>query len=140
MLLTDRHAICNDTAMMQVLTNLVQLQGLGLEAEHQPSNADQIDQLRLTIPAAVLLNYDRLRARGKKGVAMVRHGVCGQCHMQVAVGQLALLRRQDNLYRCENCGSYLCLVDEPAPVLEMPPRGTKPVRKGRPRKLPAHAA
>jgi hypothetical protein len=59
--------------------------------------------------------------------------------MQVAVGLLAALRRQDNVYRCENCGSYLYLMDEVAP-LEMPPRAIKPGRRGRPRKIAAHAA
>jgi hypothetical protein len=73
-------------------------------------------------------------------VAFVRHGVCSHCHMRVAVGLLASLHRQDDVSRCENCGAYLCLVQEPPPALEMPPRATKPGRRGRPPKIAAHVA
>jgi hypothetical protein len=122
--------------MREVLSNLLALQSLELSKE----SAANSDTLRKAIPPQILQHFDRLRGRGKKGVALVRRSVCSQCHMQVAVGLLADLRRGDNLYRCENCGCYLHLVDEPKPVLEMPPRITKPGR-GRPRKrVAAHAA
>jgi hypothetical protein len=126
--------------MKQMLDNLLRLQNLELGIERVPAGGLGPEELRKKIPAQVLLHYDRLRARGKKGIAFVRHGVCGQCHMQVAVGLYALLRRLDNLYRCENCGSYLYVVEEAAPVLEMPPRSVKPARRGRPPKIHAHAA
>jgi predicted nucleic acid-binding Zn-ribbon protein len=124
---------------MQVLESLLQLQAL--ESGKEPSSSDNsaAQEVRKKIPLQVLIHYDRLRGRDKKGIAFVRNGVCGGCHMQVAVGLLAFLHRDDNVYRCENCGAYLCLAPEPAPVLEMPPRAVKPGRRGRPRKLPAHA-
>ncbi len=125
--------------MKQMLDYLLQLQNLELGIERVPSGGPGPEELRKKIPAQVLQHYDRLRARGKKGIAYVRHGVCGQCHMQVAVGLRAMLRRQDNLYRCENCGSYLYLLEDAA-VLEMPLRSVKPARRGRPRKIQAHAA
>jgi predicted nucleic acid-binding Zn-ribbon protein len=126
--------------MQQLLQTLLQLQAIALESSNEPAKKTQINQLRGQIPAPVLQYFDRLRARGKKGVASVRHGVCGQCHMQIAVGLLAELHRNDSLHCCENCGSYLQLVNEPPPVLEMPPRAVKPGRRGRPRKTTAHAS
>jgi len=125
--------------MKQLLDNLLLLQNLELRSE-RAAGGPGADELRKKVPAQILQHYDRLRARGKKGIALVRHGVCGQCHMQVAVGLLAQLHRQDNLYRCETCGAYLHLVDEQAAPLEMPPRNIRPVRRGRPPKAPAHVA
>jgi predicted nucleic acid-binding Zn-ribbon protein len=125
--------------MMRILENLLQLQALELSKARTSPTGMGREELRNTIPPPMLEQYDRLRARDRKGVAFVRHGVCGQCHMQVAVGLQALLRRQDNAYRCENCGSYLYLKDEAEP-LEMPPRSTKPARRGRPPKATAHVA
>jgi hypothetical protein len=125
--------------MKQILDSLLRIQNLELGLAS--AGNDGPEELRKKIPAQLLQHYDRLRARGKKGVAFVRNGVCGQCHMQVAVGLLNLLRRGDNLYRCENCGSYLYQVEEIAAApLEMPPRATKPGRRGRPRKEPTHVA
>jgi len=123
--------------MKEMLDCLLRLQNLDMGSERASVGAGR-EELRKKIPAQVLQYYDRLRARGKKGVGHVRRGVCGQCHMQVAVGLLALLHRQDKLYRCENCGCYLYLVEETVPVLEMPPRALKPARRGRPPKIHAH--
>src|SRR5512143_260216 len=111
--------------MKQILDHLLQLQNLESGGQRVPAGKAGAEELRKKIPAQVQQHFDRLRARGKKGVALVRHGVCGQCHMSIAVGLLASLRRQDNLSRCENCGAYPSLVDE-APALEMPPRSMKP--------------
>lgn len=127
-------------SMKQLLDNLLLLQSLELGTQRVTAGALGPDELRKRIPPQVLQHYDRLRARGKKGIALVRHGVCGQCHMQVAVGLLAMLRRQDNLYRCESCGAYLQQVEEQTAPLEMPPRIVRPARRGRPPKASAHAA
>jgi hypothetical protein len=118
--------------MKLILDNLLLLQKLELQGKRASGDEVGPEEVRKKLPPQVLEHYDRLRQRGKKGVAFVTNGVCGQCHMRVAVGLLAALRRQDNLYRCENCGSYLQLM-EPAP-LAMPPRVTKPRRRGRPPK------
>jgi hypothetical protein len=125
--------------MKQMLESLLLLQNLESGSGRVQSGEVSVEELRKKIPGQVLQHFDRLRARGKKGIAFVRHGVCGQCHMQVAVGLLASLHRQDNVYRCENCGSYLYVVEEAAPM-EMPPRSIKPGRRGRPRKITTHVA
>ncbi len=124
--------------MKQVLDSLLLLYALETGTDSGQATSRGPEEIRKKIPAHILQNYDRLRARGKKGVAFVRHGVCANCHMQVAVGLLAELHREDALSRCENCGCYLCLGEEPAPVLEMPPRAVKPARRGRPRKVQTH--
>ena len=71
-----------------------------------------IESLRAKLPAGVMSSHDRFRAAGKRSVAEVRHGICSACHMGVATGLLAHLRRSDGLHRCENCGCYLYLVEE----------------------------
>jgi hypothetical protein len=126
--------------MKQVLDNLLRIQDLELGTQSRSAKAG-IEEARKLVAPEILQHFDKLRARDKKGIAYVRRGVCGQCHMQVAVGLLAQLHHQDTLQRCENCGAYLYLVEEqPAPVMEMPPRATQPGRRGRPRKTPAHVA
>jgi len=60
--------------------------------------------------------------------------------MQVAVGLLALLRRQDSAHRCANCGAYLSYLAEETPPLVLPVRGVKPVTRGRPKKVATHVA
>lgn len=124
--------------MKQILESLLLLQEAELRKERGAASDMSPEELRKKIPAQVLQHSDRLRARGKKWIAHVRNGVCSQCHMRVAVGLLASLRRRDNLYRCETCGAYLYLVEEPQ--LEAPPRNTKPGRRGRPPKVSTHAA
>src|SRR6266699_1236985 len=77
----------------------------------QRSTASQAAALRAAIPEAMLQNYDRLRARGKKGIAVIRNRVCSNCRMQVPIGVVATLMRGTVAQVCGNCGRYLCLQD-----------------------------
>jgi hypothetical protein len=80
----------------------------------------------------MLVKYDRLRARGKKGIAVVRDRVCTSCRMQVPIAVVATLLRGNVTEVCGNCGLYLCL-PEPAQVQE--PLGiVAPVPRTRKRK------
>ncbi len=63
------------------------------------------------IPQPILGHYDRLRVRGKKGLAVVRNQVCTGCHMRVPIGQITVLMRGEDVQLCESCGRYLCLPD-----------------------------
>jgi len=73
-----------------------------------------IESLRANLPLGVLITHDRMRSRDRRCVAEVRHGVCGGCHLALAVGNVAAVRHGD-LHRCGNCGRYLFIVeDEPA--------------------------
>jgi predicted nucleic acid-binding Zn-ribbon protein len=118
--------------MNQIIENLLQLQACETGTCQNSTGDVEIKKLRTRIPAHVLTHYDRLRARGKQGAAFVRHGVCGQCHMQLALGLLASLHRQGDMHCCQTCGAYLSMEEE-TPV-EMPLRKAKPVRRAR--KLP----
>jgi predicted nucleic acid-binding Zn-ribbon protein len=101
--------------MNGITQNLLRLQGL--DFGQQPTNASQATVLRATIPQGMLQQYDRLRARGKTGIAVVRNRVCTGCRMQVPIAVVAMLMRGTGIQVCGNCGRYLCLPelsDEPA--------------------------
>jgi predicted nucleic acid-binding Zn-ribbon protein len=85
-----------------------------------------IESLRASLPVAVLIIHDQLRARGKRSVAEVRRGVCAGCHLMLGVGNVSALRSGE-LRRCGNCGRYVYLVDEEAPAAPPP---AKPRSKG----------
>ena len=93
--------------MKGILQNLLILQGL--EFGEQLPNPSQAAELRAAIPPTMLGQYDRLRARGKKGIAVVRNQVCMNCRMQVPVAVVATLLRGTVTQVCGNCGRYLCL-------------------------------
>ena len=61
--------------------------------------------------------YDNRKARGKLGIAAVRRGVCGACHLAIPSGRVADLRRKPGeLNVCDNCGIFIYLTeDELAP-------------------------
>jgi predicted nucleic acid-binding Zn-ribbon protein len=64
--------------------------------------------LRNQIPSEMLEMYERFRLRGRKAVALVRNGVCGECHLRIPVGVLVEVMRGE-VQRCGNCGRYLYL-------------------------------
>ena len=119
--------------MNSVLQNLLRLQGL--ELGDQPKNPSLAAELRAAVPQAMLVKYDRLRARGKKGIAVVRDRVCTSCRMQVPIAVVATLMRGNVTEVCGNCGLYLCL-PEPAEVQESLVLAS-PVLQTRKRKAPA---
>ena len=96
-----------------------------------PNNAAEIARLRQIVPPQILAHYDRLRSRDKKGVALVRGGVCTECHMKLASGLNADLIRNEDLLICDSCGRYLVAgpddlpAEEPAKALPEKPRRTK---------------
>ena len=82
----------------------------------------QAAELRGRIPQPIIGHYDRLRVRGKKGVAVVRNQVCTGCHMHVPIGQITVLMRGEDIQLCESCGRYLYLPD-PAEAEVLSSRG-----------------
>src|SRR5262249_6534467 len=87
----------------------------------------QIAELRAIIPEPILGHYDRLRAREKKGVALVRNQVCTGCHMRLPIGVITTLMQDRDIQLCDSCGRYLYLEPQ-APVAE-PAASTKPAKK-----------
>jgi predicted nucleic acid-binding Zn-ribbon protein len=130
--------------MNTVLQDLLELQALEFGETTGKKVQDQATQLRGKIPLPILGHYDRLRARDKKGVAVVRNQSCTGCHMHVPIGQITVLMRGEDIQLCESCGRYLYL---PAPGEEELPKPTeapkpavKAAAKPRKRKALAHAA
>jgi hypothetical protein len=113
------------------LRNLYTLQTLESEKK---SAASEIASLRADIPQAMLRNYDRMRAKGKKGIALVRNHVCTNCRIQVPVAVTASLMNGTLIQVCGNCGRYLCLPETPEPeaVVEIAVVAPRPkVRRSR---------
>ena len=107
--------------MKDLIDNLVKLQALQPDKTTNAGSDDRIVKLRATIPEPILAHYDRLTARGKKGVAGVRNQVCTGCHMQVPLGVTFTLMHGDDLQICESCGRYLYLL-ESAPAEPIEPK------------------
>ena len=122
----------------KLLENLLKLQALELDDIRDDDPDHQIARLRARIPAPILAHYDRLSARGKKGVAMVRHDVCTACHMHVPRATVVYLMRGEDIQVCECCGAYLCLPE--LTESEAPRPVEKAAGKSPKRRELAHAA
>jgi hypothetical protein len=115
---------------MKVLQRLYELQDLELGPRAgAPEARRSIEIIRKEIPEPVLKHYDRLMDRGKKGVALVRHGVCNGCQMKIASGPYAALLRDDDIAMCDNCARYLLLATEESLAPPPAPRPTPPKQK-----------
>ncbi len=125
--------------MNAVLQNLLQLQTLEFGDVAGKSIETQVAKLRGLIPQPILAHYDRLRVRGKKGVAIIRNQVCTGCHMQIPIGAITAIMRGDDIQLCENCGRYLHVPDqsesvfivEPAPAAKRATKAAAKPRKGK---------
>jgi predicted nucleic acid-binding Zn-ribbon protein len=104
----------------ELFQNLLRLQELEFSEARDGSAEAAISKLRRKIPLPILEHYDRLTARGKTGMAAVRHQVCMGCHMRIPIGAVITLMHGDDIQMCDNCGRYLYLPDdghnEPPPV------------------------
>lgn len=97
------------TSMKELLQNLVRLQGLELEEIREKNAAAVIADLRTRIPPQILGHYDRLMARGKKGIVPVRDQACTGCHMRLPIGVISELMKAEDIQLCDTCGRYLYL-------------------------------
>jgi hypothetical protein len=95
--------------MNSILQNLLKLQALDFGEVTAKNVEAQAAELRGNIPPAIIGHYERLRVRGKKGIAIVRNQVCTGCHMHVPIGQITMLMRGEDVQLCETCGRYLYL-------------------------------
>jgi hypothetical protein len=136
--------------MNTILQNLLKLQALDF-GEAKAKNAEaQATEIREQIPQPFIGHYERLRVRGKKGIAVVRNQVCTGCHMHVPIGQITMLMRGEDIQLCETCGRYLCLpdpaeaelltkVEAAKPAVEAKKPAAKAPAKPRKRRALAHA-
>jgi predicted nucleic acid-binding Zn-ribbon protein len=126
--------------MKALLQNLIQLQTLESSGVKDKNVEASLTELRAKIPSQILAHYDRLVARGKKGMAAVRGQVCSGCHMQVPLGVVMTLKRGDDIQICESCGRYLYLPPTVETEATKPAVSPKPERKKRKQKQPFLAA
>jgi len=121
--------------MHAVMEALVQLQKIDFGPNPQsPAAVAAAEKLRAQVPSQILAHYDRLRVRGKKGLAPVRHQVCAGCHVSVPIGTVITVIKGLDIQLCGNCGRYLYVEPEaaaPAPVPSPPKakRSRKPKKK-----------
>jgi predicted nucleic acid-binding Zn-ribbon protein len=128
--------------MNSVVQDLLKLQALEFGETAEKNVEARAAELRRKLPETVVGHYDRLRVRGKKGVAMVRNQVCSGCHMHVPIGQITVLMRGEDIQLCESCGRYLCLPDpaEAELLSQVEPAKPKAKAPAKPRKRRALAA
>jgi predicted nucleic acid-binding Zn-ribbon protein len=90
-----------------------ELRKLSSDTDEYREMQDKIASLRAPLPTSILGHYDGRKARGKLGIAAVRRGVCGACHLSIPSGRLADLRRKPvELNVCDNCGVFIYLPEE----------------------------
>ena len=106
--------------MRKIMEQLLALQTLQFDLPPKTEEGRAaMERYRDRIPSTILRNYERLVLRGKKGVAIVRHGVCSECHLRIPSGTLAALAYDNDVQLCGNCGRYLYLPeDEPLGLVE----------------------
>jgi predicted nucleic acid-binding Zn-ribbon protein len=127
--------------MHAILEKMLKLQAFEF-GEIAGNHDAEAAELRSQIPQPFLGHYDRLRARDKKGVSLVRNQVCTGCHMRLPIGTITLLMRGGDIQLCDSCGRYLLLAEEvegPAPAAAAEKPAEKPARKPRKRKPVAEA-
>lgn len=117
--------------MNELLQNLIKLQSLEFEANKEKDAGAAMAELRGKIPSQILAHYDRLVAKGKKGITMVRDQVCTGCHMRQPIGVIMTLKHNQDIQLCESCGRYLYLAPQPETVPVAPTASPKPVKKTR---------
>jgi uncharacterized protein len=72
------------------------------------------EQIANALPADLLAEYDRRRARGGTGAALLRERRCGACRLELDRTALAALRAAppDEVVHCEECGVVLVRTSE----------------------------
>jgi predicted nucleic acid-binding Zn-ribbon protein len=96
--------------VIRIVETLLEMQRIELESRRlTPEQKEQTGKLRAQIPAAVLERFDRWVGRGKKAVAIVRNGVCCECHLRLPSGTLAALAYTTDIHYCDNCTRILYL-------------------------------
>lgn len=120
--------------MNELLQTLLKLQALEFEEVQATDTEAMIAALRAKIPPQILGHYDRLVARGKKGVAMVRDQVCTGCHMRLPIGTIMTLKHDRDIQLCESCGRYLYLPPAAATEPAQPAIAPRAAKKAKARK------
>ena len=102
--------------MKIIIENLLKLQTIQFDGKPGADTEKQLAELRSHVPGQIIGHYDRLVARGKKGVAVIKGQTCGVCHVQVPRNTVLTLMNGTDIQICENCGRYLCLQEHINPA------------------------
>ena len=95
-------------AVKIVLENLLALQNIELvPGKATPERDTQILALRARIPQRLLAHYDSLMANGRKGVAVVRDRLCGECRQPVVTRALDGFISGRPIPICLHCRRFL---------------------------------
>jgi len=99
------------------MRQLLLLQTLALDTKPLTLESEgEILKLREKVPGSILDHFDRFMARGKRGLAIARDGVCSECHLRITPGTLARLAYTTGIQLCDNCGRYLCSLENPPSI------------------------
>jgi predicted nucleic acid-binding Zn-ribbon protein len=63
--------------------------------------------LRAKVPNAILGHFDRMLVQGRSGIAPLRNGVCGGCHIRIPRAHVAGMRGSHELDVCDQCGTFI---------------------------------
>lgn len=126
--------------MNELLQNLLKLQALAFEPSTEANVPARMAELRASVPPQIMAHYDRLVARGKKGVAVVRNQVCTGCHMRLPIGTINTLMQGQDIQLCDSCGRYLYLPNQSETEFVEKLAAAKPTPKARKRKSTAATA
>ncbi len=117
--------------MKKLMEIMLQIQELQLIRKKNPEKNTELVELRTQVPPQIIGHSDRLFARGKKAVATVKNRGCSECKMQIPLGTIAVLMRDEDIQLCGSCGRYLYLPPEPPPEPVAP---VAPKKRGRKKK------
>jgi len=130
------------SSLLDILRRLNQLQRNPQSESMETLSPDEVSQavedLRKKLPTSLLGHHDRMIARGRPSLTLVRNGVCGACHLHLPRGHhRATSGPQQELDLCDHCGVFLERPTEAIPAAEPGDKPAKPKRRTAKRKLVA---
>jgi Zn-ribbon protein, possibly nucleic acid-binding len=112
--------------MKPIVEKLLELQTILLAKPAEGTEAGaKAFALRQEVPSSLLGHFNRQIARGRRAVALVRNGVCGECHMRLPLGTAASLVGANDIVLCETCSCYLMLAPTEAEAVRRQIEDTK---------------
>ena len=87
----------------------MQLRKTGKETAERRQVEDAINSVRAKLPEPILGHFDRQKSRGKLGIAPVRGGVCGACHLKMPLGHVAELRHKQMILPCVITAAHISI-------------------------------
>jgi len=116
--------------MSKLIDDLFALQELvRADTAALPETRDRIEKVRAEIPELIAAHFFRQIANGQKGVAYVRHGVCGACHLRLSHGLAHMVGRTNELMVCESCGAFIALAPDSSTGPRLPSARSRRVAK-----------